>query len=123
VLLSRAAEFIPAGCAATLTDYKQSFSQETHMKITKIKLTGLLAGIVFTFGSFVAYSAETQNDTPLVNKDQVNGRVDEAKGAIKETTGKVLNDKGMEVEGNIQKNVGKAQAGYGDIKQDIKEGK
>jgi uncharacterized protein YjbJ (UPF0337 family) len=115
--------FRQAGCTAASIDYKEAFSQETHMKITKIQLTGLLAGIAFTLGSFGAYSAESQNDTPVVNKDQVNGRVDEAKGAIKETTGKVLNDKGMEVEGNIQKNVGKAQAGYGDIKQDIKEGK
>ena len=41
----------------------------------------------------------------------------------REATGKVLDDKGMEIQGNIQKNVGKAQAGYGDIKQDIKEGK
>ena len=41
---------------------------------------------------------------------------------MKEVTGKVLDDKGMEVEGNIQKNVGKAQAGYGDLKKDIKDG-
>ena len=93
------------------------------MNIIEIKLTGLLAGLVLVCGSFGAFSAENPNDTPVVNKDQVNGRVDEAKGAIKEITGKVLDDKGMEIQGNIQKNVGKAQAGYGDIKQDIKEGK
>ena len=58
-----------------------------------------------------------------MNKDQVKGKIEETKGAVKEITGKVLDDKGMEVEGNIQKNIGKAQAGYGDIKQDIKEGK
>jgi uncharacterized protein YjbJ (UPF0337 family) len=28
----------------------------------------------------------------------------------------------MQVEGNIQKNVGKVQKGYGDIKEDIKKG-
>ncbi len=93
------------------------------MNTIEMKLTGLLAGLILICGSFGAYSVENPNDSPVVNKDQVNGRVEEAKGAIKETTGKVLNDKGMEVEGNIQKNVGKAQAGYGDIKQDIKEGK
>ena len=93
------------------------------MNNIEIRLTGLLAGLVLICGSFGAYSVESQNETPVVNKDQVNGRVDEAKGAVKEITGKVLDDKGMEIEGNIQKNVGKAQAGYGDIKQDIKEGK
>ncbi len=93
------------------------------MNIIEIKLTGLVAGIVLLCGSFGAFSVETPNDTPAVNKDQVNGRVEETKGAVKEITGKVLDDKGMEIEGNIQKNLGKAQAGYGDIKQDIKEGK
>jgi hypothetical protein len=34
----------------------------------------------------------------------------------------ILDDRGMQVEGNIQKNVGKAQAGYSDLKG-IKEGK
>ena len=82
-----------------------------------------MAGLVLACSSFVAFSAENPNDNPVVNKDQVNGRIEESKGAVKEITGKVLDDKGMEIEGNIQKNVGKAQAGYGDIKQDIKEGK
>lgn len=92
-----------------------------------MKLTSLWVGIVLTFCSFGAYAEESQPAAP-VNKDQVNGRVEEAKGAVKETTGKILDDKGMEIKGNIQKNLGKAQAGYGDLKQDIqtdgvKEGK
>ena len=41
-----------------------------------------------------------------MNKDQVKGKIEESKGAVKEITGKVLDDKGMEIEGNIQKNVG-----------------
>ncbi|MDD5320296.1 MAG: CsbD family protein [Methylococcales bacterium] len=44
-----------------------------------------------------------------MNKDQVKGRVDEAKGKVKEATGVILDDKGMEMKGNIQKNVGKAR--------------
>ena len=93
------------------------------MNILEMKLTGLVAGLVLACSSFGAFSVENPNDNPVVNKDQVYGRVEECKGAVKEITGKVLDDKGMEIEGNIQKNVGKAQAGYGDIKQDIKEGK
>jgi uncharacterized protein YjbJ (UPF0337 family) len=86
------------------------------------KLSTLWAGIILTLCSVGAYAAESKNDTP-VNKDQVEGRVEETKGKVKEVTGKIIDDKGMEVEGNVQKNLGKAQKGYGDLKQDIKEGK
>lgn len=54
-----------------------------------------------------------------MNKDQVKGRVEEAKGKVKEVTGNILDDAGMEVEGHIQKNVGKARAGFGDLKKEI----
>jgi uncharacterized protein YjbJ (UPF0337 family) len=98
------------------------FSQEMNMTYTNIKLTGLLASIILTFCSFGAYAEESQEKSNI-NKDQVEGRVEEAKGKVKEVTGKALDDKGMEIKGNIQKNVGKAQAGYGDLKKDIKDGK
>ncbi len=88
------------------------------MKLTNMKLTGLGAAIVLAFCSFGVYAAENQEPTPI-NKDQVKGRVDEAKGTVKEVTGKVLGDKSMEIEGNVQKNVGKVQSGYGDLKQDV----
>ncbi|MDO8846698.1 CsbD family protein [Methylicorpusculum sp.] len=58
-----------------------------------------------------------------MNKDQAKGRVEEAKGKVKETIGKMLDDKGMEVEGNVQKNVGKGRAGWGDLKDDLKKNK
>jgi uncharacterized protein YjbJ (UPF0337 family) len=58
-----------------------------------------------------------------MNKDQVKGRVEEAKGKVKEVTGKILGDKDMKVEGNIQKNIGKGRAGFGDLKEDIKNNK
>jgi uncharacterized protein YjbJ (UPF0337 family) len=56
-----------------------------------------------------------------MNKDQVKGRVGEAKGAIKEATGKVMDDKTLEAKGNIEKNLGKVQAKFGDVKQDVKD--
>jgi uncharacterized protein YjbJ (UPF0337 family) len=56
-----------------------------------------------------------------INKDQVKGRVEEAKGAIKEATGKLVGDKTLEAKGNIQKNRGKVQAKFGDVKQDVKD--
>ncbi|WP_232322110.1 CsbD family protein [Methylomonas lenta] len=101
------------------------------MKLTIMKLTGLWACIVLTFCSFGVYAAEShlaqghviiaENQEAPVNKDQVEGRVEEVKGKVKEATGVLLDDKGMEIEGNIQKNVGKIQSGYGDLKQDIKK--
>jgi uncharacterized protein YjbJ (UPF0337 family) len=56
-----------------------------------------------------------------INKDQVKGRVEEAKGTIKEPTGKLVGDKTLEAKGNIQKNLGKVQAKFGDVKQDVKD--
>ena len=55
-----------------------------------------------------------------INKDQVKGRVEEAKGSIKEASGKVVGDATLEAKGNIEKNLGKVQAKVGDIRQDLK---
>lgn len=53
-----------------------------------------------------------------INKDQVKGRLEEAKGKVKEVVGKVVGNKDLEVKGNIQKNVGAVQASVGDAKED-----
>jgi uncharacterized protein YjbJ (UPF0337 family) len=92
------------------------------MQLTKKNLSAFCTIIVFSCCSFGLYAAENEDDTYL-NKDQVNGRMEQTKGKVKEVTGKIIGDKQMELEGNVQKNVGKVQAGYGDIKKDIKEGK
>jgi uncharacterized protein YjbJ (UPF0337 family) len=57
----------------------------------------------------------------IMNKDQVEGRAEEAKGKVKEIAGKVVGNKDLEVEGKIQGATGKVQAGYGDLKEDIKK--
>jgi uncharacterized protein YjbJ (UPF0337 family) len=57
-----------------------------------------------------------------MNKDQIKGRVEEAKGKVKEVIGTIVNDNTMEEEGDVQKNIGRVQAGYGDVKEDIKKG-
>lgn len=87
----------------------------------RIKHLALWAGLALSMCSYGAsYAIDNPQETP-VNSDQVDGRVGQAKGKVKEVTGKILDDKGMEIKGNVQKNVGKAQAGYGDLKQEIKE--
>ncbi|MBV5274607.1 CsbD family protein [Lamprocystis purpurea] len=56
-----------------------------------------------------------------MNKEQVKGRYEEAKGAVKEAAGKVVGNEELEIKGNVQKNAGKVQAGLGDLKEDIKD--
>jgi uncharacterized protein YjbJ (UPF0337 family) len=54
-----------------------------------------------------------------INKDQVKGRAEEAKGKVKEVIGKIVGNKDLEIKGNIQKNIGAVQASVGDAKEDI----
>ena len=61
-----------------------------------------------------------QEHLMTINKDQIKGRVKEAKGKIKEVAGNLVGNETQEAKGKIQKNLGKAQAKYGDVKQDVK---
>lgn len=56
-----------------------------------------------------------------MNKDQVKGRVNQAEGKVKEVAGKLVGNETLEAKGKIQNVVGKAQAKFGDVKQDIKD--
>ena len=56
-----------------------------------------------------------------MNKDQVKGRIEEAKGKVKEIAGNVAGNKKLEQEGKTQNISGKIQAGLGDLKEDIKD--
>ena len=60
------------------------------------------------------------------NKDEVEGKFDQAKGAVKENVGRAINDKDMEAEGqgdraggNIQEGFGKARRKVGETIEDI----
>ena len=55
-----------------------------------------------------------------INKDQITGRAKEVAGKTKEVAGKLVGNKELELKGNVEKNVGKVQAAYGDVKKDIK---
>ena len=54
-----------------------------------------------------------------IKADHNKGRLEEAKGTIKETFGALIGGENLEAEGAIQKNLGKVQAGAGDAKQDL----
>ena len=56
-----------------------------------------------------------------MNKDQIKGRIKETKGKVKEVAGKIAGDKHVEQKGKVQTSIGNAQAGYGDLKNDLKK--
>jgi uncharacterized protein YjbJ (UPF0337 family) len=62
-----------------------------------------------------------QEQVMSINKDQIKGRVKEAEGKIKEVSGALVGNEKLEAKGKVQKNLGKAQAKYGDIKHDVKD--
>jgi len=77
--------------------------------------------IISSFGYDQMSRSHIINEETLMNKDQIKGRVKEVEGKVKEVTGKILDDKAMELEGNIKKNAGNAQAAFGDMKEDMKD--
>ena len=56
-----------------------------------------------------------------MNKHQVDGRLDQAMGKVKEVAGKTVGNEHLEGEGLADQVKGKAQAGYGDAKQTVKD--
>lgn len=55
-------------------------------------------------------------------KDRVAGTYHEAKGKAKEITGVAFGKPGVELEGRIEKNAGKAQSALGKAKKELKRG-
>lgn len=56
-----------------------------------------------------------------MNKDQVAGRVEEAKGKVKEAAGKVVGSDKLKTEGVVDQAAGKVQKTYGDTKEQVKD--
>jgi uncharacterized protein YjbJ (UPF0337 family) len=56
-----------------------------------------------------------------MNNDQVKGRVEEAKGAIKEAAGRVTGKPDLENRGTVEKAAGKVQKTYGDVNEQVKD--
>jgi len=55
-----------------------------------------------------------------MNEDQLRGRMKEVKGEVQDVAGKIVGNKKLERKGKIQNVSGKVQAGYGDLKEDLK---
>ncbi|MBI2714614.1 MAG: CsbD family protein [Rhizobiales bacterium] len=56
-----------------------------------------------------------------MNKDRIQGSVEQAKGKLKEVAGKVTGDSKLETEGKAQQVAGKVQNTVGGLKDAVKE--
>lgn len=56
-----------------------------------------------------------------MNKDQVEGRVDQSIGKVKEVTGKLVGNKKLQTKGLSEQAKGKVQTVYGDTKENVKD--
>ncbi len=57
-----------------------------------------------------------------MDKEHVKGAADKAKGAIKDTAGKVTGDKELQAEGKMDKAKGSVHKAAGDVKDAIRKG-
>jgi len=55
-----------------------------------------------------------------MDKDRIKGSAEQAKGALKETAGKVLGDKKLETDGKTEGVAGKVQNAIGGLKDTIR---
>jgi uncharacterized protein YjbJ (UPF0337 family) len=56
-----------------------------------------------------------------INKHQVSGRFKEVAGKVREVARRAAGSSREELKGNLKKNVGKAQARFGDVKEQIRK--
>ncbi len=54
-----------------------------------------------------------------MNKDQVKGRVETAKGNVKEAAGKLVGNERLTAEGQVDQAAGKVQSTAGDVKNNV----
>jgi uncharacterized protein YjbJ (UPF0337 family) len=56
-----------------------------------------------------------------MNKDEMKGKVEKAKGYVKERVGKATNDPDLEAEGSAQRGAGAVQEGVGKARRKVGE--
>ena len=74
--------------------------------------------VLSTF-NITLYCILTRENT--MKEEKVRNKFKEISGHAKEVVGKIIGDKQLEVEGNVQKNVSKINASYNDIKDSIRK--
>jgi uncharacterized protein YjbJ (UPF0337 family) len=68
-----------------------------------------------------AVTLDTTNyEDTTMDKDRIKGSAEQAKGAVKETAGKIFGDKKLETEGKTDKVAGKVQNAVGGLKDAVR---
>jgi uncharacterized protein YjbJ (UPF0337 family) len=57
----------------------------------------------------------------LPNRDEIEGKLDQAKGKTKETIGRVIDDEELEAEGRVDHAGGKVEEGFGKARRKVGE--
>jgi uncharacterized protein YjbJ (UPF0337 family) len=57
----------------------------------------------------------------IINKDEVKGKWEQAKGAVKDKVGEATGDHELEVEGEAQRAGGEAQETWGKVKRKVSD--
>ncbi len=57
----------------------------------------------------------------LPNSDEVGGKFDQAKGEVKETVGRAIDDRDLEAEGHADQVGGDIREGFGKVKRKVGE--
>jgi uncharacterized protein YjbJ (UPF0337 family) len=63
---------------------------------------------------------QTNNEDTAMDKDRIKGSAEQAKGAVKETAGKIFGDKKLETDGKTDKAAGKVQNEIGGLKDAVR---
>ena len=56
-----------------------------------------------------------------MNRDELKGKAQKAKGYVKEETGEALNDPELEAEGRVERAGGKLREGFGKAKEKVSD--
>ena len=57
-----------------------------------------------------------------MDRDEIKGKAEKAKGYVKDKAGEVLNDPDLEAEGEAERAAGTVREGYGKAKRKVQEG-
>ncbi len=57
-----------------------------------------------------------------MNRDEIKGKAEKAKGYVKDKAGEILNDPELEAEGEVERDAGTLGEGYGKAKRKVQEG-
>ena len=88
---------------------------------TYLLLGDVQEAIILLIFVFVVIAITITHARTKMNKDRIEGSVEQAKGKVKEVAGKVTGDSKLENEGKAQQVAGKVQNTVGGLKDTVKE--